>query len=96
METIVDLTEQQLDTLVKNQSHFEKLKVGGLVKRNVGKTEAASKELSLVMIDKTPASIKPEAEKLEERRNAAFTKAAGAFSSATGGEDEADVEDDSD
>ncbi|WYZ37005.1 hypothetical protein EsH8_II_000511 [Colletotrichum jinshuiense] len=88
MTTIVDLTETQLNSMVANQARFDSLKVGGLVKKNVIKTEAAGKELSHVMIAKTPASIKTEAETLEKRREAAFNKATAAFAGATGGEDE--------
>lgn len=88
MTTIVDLTETQLNSMVANQARFDSLKVGGLVKKNVIKTEAAGKELSHVMIAKTPAGIKTEAETLEKRREAAFNKATAAFAGATGGEDE--------
>ncbi|GKT56503.1 hypothetical protein ColTof4_08951 [Colletotrichum tofieldiae] len=95
MSTIVDLTETQLTTMVANKGRLESLKVGGLVKKNVQKTEAASKELSNVMIAKAPASAKADAETLEKRREAAFTKATAAFASSTGGEDEA-LGDDSD
>ncbi|OHW90123.1 hypothetical protein CSPAE12_11294 [Colletotrichum incanum] len=95
MSTIVDLTETQLTNMVANKGRFESLKVGGLVKKNVQKTEAASKELSNVMIAKAPASTKADAETLEKRREAAFSKATAAFASSTGGEDEA-LGDDSD
>ncbi|KAI3529532.1 hypothetical protein CPAR01_02228 [Colletotrichum paranaense] len=95
MNTIVDLTETQLNAMVSNQARFESLKVGGLVKKNVTKTEAAGKELSAVMISKAPASIKGDAEALEKRREAAFSKASGAFAGSTGGEDE-QLGDDSD
>ncbi|KAF2425302.1 hypothetical protein EJ08DRAFT_638671 [Tothia fuscella] len=96
MKTIVDLTEKQLDGLVANKSHFEKLKVGGLVKKNMGKTSAVSEELSKVMLEKAPASLKPEAEELNTRRAAGFKKATAAFANSEGGEDKADEEDDSD
>lgn len=95
MSTVVDLTEAQLDSMVANQAQFDKLKVGGLVKKNVEKTEQASKELSEVMIAKAPASIKAEGEALEKRRAAAFAKATAAFAGATGGENE-ELGDDSD
>ena len=96
METIVQLTETQLDLLVKDKAHFDKLKVGGLVKKNVGKTEATSKELSEIMVAKSPASIKEPADALEKRREAAFKKATAAFEGLTGGEDEKVDEEDSD
>ncbi|KAI8313602.1 hypothetical protein K4K59_004469 [Colletotrichum sp. SAR11_240] len=95
MSTVVDLTETQLNSMVANQAQFDKLKVGGLVKKNVEKTEVASKELSQVMVSKAPADIKGEAEALEKRRAAAFGKATAAFAGATGGEDE-QLGDDSD
>jgi len=96
MTTIVELTEEELGLLVKNKAHFDKLKVGGLVKRNVAKTGVAGKDLSDIMISKAPPSMKAESEALEQRRAAAFAKAAAAFEGATGGENEATEEDDSD
>ncbi|KAI9680233.1 MAG: hypothetical protein M1822_007232 [Bathelium mastoideum] len=96
MSRIVDMTEEQLSLLVKDQAHLNKLKVGGLVKRSVGKTQATSKELSDVMVSKAPGSVKGDAEKLEGRRNAAFEKATTAFAGETGGEEEGEGEDDSD
>ncbi len=95
MSTVVELTEIQLRTLVDNKAHFESLKVAGLVKRNVSKTEAASKELSDLMIAKAPANIKREAEALEKRRAGGFAKATAAFEGATGGEADADAVEDS-
>ncbi|OLN95266.1 hypothetical protein CCHL11_08112 [Colletotrichum chlorophyti] len=95
MNSIVDLSETQLNSMVSIRAHFDKLKVGGLVKKNVTKTEAASKELSNVMISKAPASVKADAETLEKRRATAFGKATAAFEGATGGEDE-QLGDDSD
>ncbi|KAJ0161525.1 hypothetical protein CTA2_6075 [Colletotrichum tanaceti] len=95
MSTIVHLTETQLNTMVANKGRLESLKVGGLVRKNVQKTEAASKDLSNVMIAKAPAGSREDAETLETRRQAAFAKAVAAFASSTGGEDEA-LGDDSD
>jgi hypothetical protein len=68
----------------------------GLVKKNLGKTNEASIEQEKVMLEKTPASLKPDAEDLAKRRKAAFDKATAAFSQSVGGEDQADAEDDSD
>ncbi|TQN65942.1 hypothetical protein CSHISOI_09549 [Colletotrichum shisoi] len=95
MSTIVDLTETQLNAMVANRGRLESLKVGGPVKKNVRKTETASKELSNVMISKAPAGTKEDAETLEKRRQAAFSKAIAAFATSTDGEDEA-LGDDSD
>ncbi|KAK2002556.1 hypothetical protein LX36DRAFT_567957 [Colletotrichum falcatum] len=93
MTKIVDSTETQLASTVANKDRFDSLKVAGLVKKNIQKTEAASKELSSVMISKAPASLKADGEALEKRREAAFSKATAAFATATGGEDEALGED---
>jgi hypothetical protein len=68
----------------------------GLVKKNMGKTSEASVKLEKTMLEKTPAELKPEAEKLSARREAAFGKAIAAFANLSGGEDQADGEDDSD
>jgi len=113
MTKIVDLTEQQLTSMVSNKAQFEKLHVGGtlwsgplplkdtanfiqgLVKKNMGKTSGASIKLEKIMLEKTPANLKPEAEKLSARREAAFSKAISAFANSQGGEDQADGEDDS-
>lgn len=95
MTKIVDLTEEQLSLLVKDQAQFNKLKVCGLVKKSVGKTQDTSKELSDVMVSKAPESVRGDAEALENRRNTAFEKATGAFAGATGGEEEGEGEDDS-
>ncbi|KAE9965585.1 hypothetical protein BLS_007519 [Venturia inaequalis] len=96
MTKIVELTEEQLNALVANKSRFDTLKVGGLVKKNMAKTSDASILLEKTMLEKTPAEIKPQAEALSARREAAFKKAIDAFAGASGGEDQADGEDDSD
>jgi hypothetical protein len=62
----------------------------------MGKTSAASEDLSKVMLEKAPASLKPQAEALDKRREAGFKKATAAFANSQGGEDKADEEDDSD
>ncbi|KAF1984061.1 hypothetical protein K402DRAFT_395995 [Aulographum hederae CBS 113979] len=96
MIKIVDLTETQLDLLVKNKAQFEKLHVGGLVKKNMAKTGEASVDLSKMMLEKAPQSLKGEAEGLEKRRAKKFDEATAAFAGSTGGEDQAEGEDDSD
>jgi len=48
------------------------------------------------MLKKAPESLKPQAEALNARRVAAFKKGISTFANATGGEDQADVADDSD
>lgn len=62
----------------------------------MGKTSAASEELSAVMLEKAPESLKKDATELDARRKAGFEKAQAAFSNSEGGEDKADGEDDSD
>ena len=68
----------------------------GLVKKNMAKTDELSAEQEAVMFQKTPADLKPEAEKLMARRKMVFEKATAAFAQSVGGEDQADGEDDSD
>jgi hypothetical protein len=68
----------------------------GLVKKNMGKTSELSAEQETVMLQKTPADLQPEAEKLAARRKAPFEKATAAFAQSVGGEDQAEGEDDSD
>jgi len=96
MKTILGLTEKQLSLLVDNRAHFDKLHVGGLVKKNMNKSDQVGKELADVMLQKSPDSIKAEAEALDKRRSDAFKRATSAFENATGGEDQAEGEDDSD
>ena len=95
MKTIAELSETHLGLLVQHKDHFEKLKVGGLVKRNLHKSLDAGKNLSDAMIVKA-TTTRLEAEALEKRRAASFFKAISAFEGATGGEDAADNQDDSD
>ena len=68
----------------------------GLVKRNMGKSDEASKELEKIMLEKSPAELKPQAEQLAKRRSVAFQKSKAEFAQSVGGEDQADGEDDSD
>jgi hypothetical protein len=96
MENLTDLVEQQVDAMIANKSRFEQLKVGGLVKRNLNKTNEVSTELEKVAMEKAPADLKPEAERLAARRKVAFEKALAAFGNSVGGEDQATEEDDSD
>jgi len=96
MRTIVNLTETYLNLLVEHKARFESLHVGGLVKKNMAKSDEAGTELAAVMLQKAPQSIKAESEALDKRRVAAFKKAVAAFANSSGGEDKADEEDDSD
>jgi hypothetical protein len=68
----------------------------GLVKRNMGRSDEASKELEKIMLEKSPAELKPEAEQLAKRRSVAFEKSKAEFAQSVGGEDQAEGEDDSD
>ncbi|KAK6519099.1 hypothetical protein TWF281_003787 [Arthrobotrys megalospora] len=96
MNVIVTLTETQLELLMQNKPNFDKLHVGGLVRRNIEKSQEASLELSKVMLEKAPVDVKPEADALEQRRKVAFEKAISFYLGATGGEDHAVGEDESD
>ncbi|TLD33081.1 hypothetical protein PspLS_01120 [Pyricularia sp. CBS 133598] len=97
MQHIVDLTEDQLKQLIAAQARFNELRIGGMVKRNIGKTDTVSKELSNLLQSKAPAEMKGEADALEARRAAAFEKACRVFANAQGGEEKADeVGEDSD
>lgn len=58
----------------------------------MGKTQTASQELSKLMLEKAPASLKGDAETLETRRAEAFKKSTAAFEGASGGEDQAEGE----
>jgi hypothetical protein len=60
------------------------------------KSDEASAKLAEVMLNKAPASLKPDAEALNKRRVTAFTKGKATFEGSTGGEDQAEGEDDSD
>jgi hypothetical protein len=68
----------------------------GFIKRNLAQTNELSAEQERVMLAKTPENLKPEAEVLAKRRTAAFAKATAAFAQSVGGEENADVGDDSD
>jgi hypothetical protein len=58
----------------------------------MGKSDEAGEELEKVVLAKTPADLKPDAEKLASRRKAAFAKARAAFVNSVGGEDQAEAE----
>jgi hypothetical protein len=64
----------------------------------MGKSDEASKELEKLMVAKSPADLKPQAEALAKRRTVAFEKSRAEFVGSVGGEDraDADAEDDSD
>ncbi|KAF1814238.1 hypothetical protein P152DRAFT_265305 [Eremomyces bilateralis CBS 781.70] len=93
---MVELSEAQLDHLISLKPHIEKLHVGGLVKKSMLRTQAASGELENVMREKSPENLKAEGEALAKRKQAVFEKALAAFANSTGGEDQAEGEDDSD
>lgn len=64
--------------------------IAGLVKKNIGKTDTSSKELSALMLAKAPANLKAEAEGLEQRRATAFQKTVATYEGASGGENDAE------
>ncbi|KAJ4414150.1 hypothetical protein N0V82_008117 [Gnomoniopsis sp. IMI 355080] len=96
MEKVVDLTEKELDLLVKSKARIDELHLGGLVKRNLSKSQEAGVAFSKQLLEKAPADLKDSATALEDRRSKAFEKAVSAFANAQGGEEQADEEDDSD
>lgn len=82
--------------LIATKPRFDQLKVGGLIRINLKKFEEVSKQLDKIVEEKAPADLKPKAEELNKRRQAALQKAVVAFANASGGEADADGEDDSD
>lgn len=96
MEKVVDLTEKELDLLVQGKPRIDELRVGGLVKRNLVKSQEAGIAFSKQLRDKAPADLKDTATALEDRRNKAFEKAVSTFANAQGGEDQDDQGEDSD
>ena len=62
----------------------------------MNKSDAVSKDLEKLMLEKAPEDLKPQAKELGTRREVAFDKATAAFANSVGGEDEAEEEDDSD
>ena len=82
--------------MINTKPRFDQLKVGGLIRMNLKKMQEVSNELDKLVETKAPADLKPKAEELGKRRAAALNKAIVAFANSTGGEGEADGEDDSD
>ena len=66
------------------------------MKRNLAKTEEASEELAVIALAKAPAELKPEAEAIHAHVRELFKKAKTSYAGATGGENLAEGEDDSD
>lgn len=89
-------TEKELDLLVQNKARIDELHVGGLVKRNLVKSQEAGVAFSKQLQSKAPADLQDSAAALEARRNKAFEKAVSTFANAQGGEDQDDEADDSD
>lgn len=56
----------------------------------------AATDLSKIMLEKAPPSVKGESQELEARNNKAFAKATAAFENSKGGEETALGEEDSD
>ena len=88
--------EEQVVVMINTKPRFDQLKVGGLIRMNLKKMQEVSNELDKLVETKAPADLKPKAEELGKRRAAALNKAIVAFANSTGGEGEADGEDDSD
>lgn len=62
----------------------------------MAKNREAATELSKTMLEKSPPSVKPEAQELEARNNKAFATATAAFENSKGGEETALGDEDSD
>ena len=96
VEKLTKVGEEQVDVMIATKPRFEQLKVGGLIRMNLKKMSEVSAELDKLVEEKAPANLKPKAEDLSKRRQAALKKAVDAFAGLTGGEGEAEGEDDSD
>lgn len=72
---------------VQNKPFFEKMHVAGMVKKNLQKSEESSKAMSYMIVDRSPASMKEEAEALDKRAKKGFADTVRAFEGATGGEE---------
>lgn len=58
-----------------------------MVKKNLAKSEQTGVALSVLLIETSPAHLKPRAEELDKRSKKQFAATMAAFSDATGGED---------
>jgi hypothetical protein len=96
VEKLTVVGEEQVVVMIATKPRFDQLKVGGLIRMNLKKMQDVSSELDKLVETKAPENLKPKAEELAKRRQAALTKAIVAFANSTGGEGEADGEDDSD
>ncbi|KAF4629489.1 hypothetical protein G7Y89_g8657 [Cudoniella acicularis] len=97
MKNIFEMEEKQMNFAVQNKSTFDKLHVAGMVKKNLLKSEESAGTLSKVMVQKSPPSLKEEAEALDSRSRKSFATTIAMYANAVGGEDQVpDKEDDSD
>lgn len=97
VEKITAVGEEQVIVMIATKPRFDQLKVGGLIRMNLKKMQEVSTELDKIVETKAPAELKPKAEELSKRRQAALNKAIVAFANSTGGEEKAgEEEDDSD
>ncbi|KAH6684065.1 hypothetical protein B0J14DRAFT_663738 [Halenospora varia] len=97
MRHIVEMEEKQMAFAIENKPTFDKLHCSGIVKKNLTRSEESAKALALVMVDKSPPSIRVEAEELDKRAKKSFNETMAVYSNATGGEDQMDDKiDDSD
>ncbi|CZR63907.1 uncharacterized protein PAC_13804 [Phialocephala subalpina] len=97
MDRIVARQEKQMEFTVLNKPFFDKMHVSGVVKKSMQKNEGISHDLTKILIEKCPSSLKPEAENLDKRAQKSFADGLAAYSNAKGGEDLVDDKvDDSD
>ena len=94
--TETQIGEEQVVNLISTKPRFDQLKVGGLIRINLNKFQEVSKQLDKIVEEKAPANLRAKAEDLNKRRQVALKKAVDAFTNASGGEADADGEDDSD
>ncbi|RDW84257.1 hypothetical protein BP6252_01847 [Coleophoma cylindrospora] len=95
---ITTLNEHQMKTVRDDKPAMEKMHVGGLVKKNMVKSEETSKAFWTTLVDKTPEGpLKEEIKALAARVQKAYTETYDLYANATGGEDQdIDAVDDSD
>ncbi|KAF8862544.1 hypothetical protein BDZ45DRAFT_769824 [Acephala macrosclerotiorum] len=97
MDRIVTQQEKQMEFTVLNKPFFDKMHVSGIVRKGMQKNEGTSHDLTKILIEKCPSSLKPEVEILDKRAQKSLEAGLDAYSNAKGGEDLVDDKvDDSD
>ncbi|KUJ14416.1 uncharacterized protein LY89DRAFT_736455 [Mollisia scopiformis] len=97
MDRLITQQEKQLAFTIQNKPHFDKIHISGTVRKSMQKSDGTSLELTKILVEKCPPSLKPEAEAIEKRARDSFDACYQAYSDAKGGEDLVDDKvDDSD